>query len=66
MARSKTVTRYAYMVTAFSDGEAAKLLEWIERQDPRPTKSEAIRNFVLAGLGAPAEGSDGVGARLRK
>ena len=41
------------MVTAFSDAEAAKLMEWIDRQDPKPTKSEAIRNFVLLAIGEP-------------
>jgi hypothetical protein len=54
MARSKIANaRYVYMVTAFSDAEAAKLMAWIERQDPKPTKSEAIRGLVLAGIGKP-------------
>ena len=54
MARSKIANaRYVYMVTAFSDAEGAKLMEWIERQDPKPTKSEAIRSFVLSAIGEP-------------
>jgi hypothetical protein len=54
MARSKIANaRCVYMVTAFSDAEATKLMAWIERQDPKPTKSEAIRNFVLAAIGKP-------------
>jgi hypothetical protein len=54
MARSKIANaRYVYMVTAFSDAEAAKLMEWIERQDPKPSRSEAIRTFVLEGIGKP-------------
>ncbi len=44
--------RYVWMTTAFSKDEARRLNEWIERQNPRPSKSAAIREFVLAGLAA--------------
>jgi hypothetical protein len=45
--------RYVNMATTFSEVGAGKLIEWIERQDPKSSKSEAIRNFVLAAIGAP-------------
>ncbi|MDB5393225.1 MAG: hypothetical protein JWM91_731 [Rhodospirillales bacterium] len=42
---------YVLVTTSFSKAEA-EMLNWTERQDPRPTKSEAVRNFVLAVLKA--------------
>jgi len=48
--------RYVMMTTAFSDAEAATLTAWIEKQDPKQSKSEAIRNFVLEGLKAAGLG----------
>jgi hypothetical protein len=54
MAPSKIANaRYIYMPTTLSEAEAAKFMEWIERQDPKPTKSEAIRGFLLAAIGVP-------------
>jgi hypothetical protein len=53
MARSKIANaRYVYMSTTLS--EAAKFMEWIERQDPKPSKSEAIRGFLLEAIGEPS------------
>jgi hypothetical protein len=52
MAPSKIANpRYVYVSTALSKVEAARFAEWIDRQNPRPTKSEAIRGFVLAAIG---------------
>jgi hypothetical protein len=45
--------RYVNMSTTLSEAEAARFMDWLERQDPRPTKSEAIRGFLLAGIGVP-------------
>jgi hypothetical protein len=54
MAPSKIVNaRYVYMSTTLSEAEAAKFMEWIARQDPKPTKSEAIRGFLLSAIGEP-------------
>jgi hypothetical protein len=53
MAQSKIENaRYVYISTTLSDAEAAKFLAWIEEQNPKPTKSEALRNFLLTGIGA--------------
>jgi hypothetical protein len=54
MAESKIANaRYVGMATSFSEEEAAILLAWIDKQNPKPSKSEAIRNFVLAALEVP-------------
>ena len=44
--------RYNNVITTLSDDEYAQLLAWIEKQpDPKPTRSVAVRGFVLAALG---------------
>ena len=43
--------RYNTVTTTFSDAELRALKLWIEKQQPKPSKSVAIRNFTLAGLG---------------
>jgi hypothetical protein len=44
--------RYNNVVTTLGDDEYAALLAWIEKQpDPKPTRSVAVRAFVLAALG---------------
>jgi hypothetical protein len=54
MAPSKIANaRYVYMSTTLSEAEAAKFVAWIERQDPKPSKSVAIRGFLLAAIGEP-------------
>jgi hypothetical protein len=56
MATSKIPNaRYVSITTTFSDFEARKVMEWIERQNPKPNRSTAIRNLVLAGIGLRPE-----------
>jgi hypothetical protein len=44
--------RYNNVTTTLSDEEYARLLAWIDNQpDPKPTRSDAMRGFILAGLG---------------
>jgi hypothetical protein len=48
--------RYNNVITTLSDEEYAQLLAWIDKQpDPKPTRSVAVRGFVLAALKAAAK-----------
>jgi hypothetical protein len=38
------------IATTLKHCEYAKLRVWMEKQEPRPTESQAVRAFVLAGL----------------
>ncbi len=42
--------RYSYVTTTFSEAEIGEINAWIERQDPKPRRSAAIRELALAGL----------------
>jgi len=42
--------RYVYATTTLSKAEMQRLDAWIGRQDPKPTRSAAIRALMLAEL----------------
>ena len=44
--------RYNSVTTSLSDAELRLLMDWIERQDPKPPRSTAVRELMLAGLDA--------------
>jgi hypothetical protein len=42
--------RYNSVTTVLSDSELQRLRDWIEAQDPKPSRSEAARRLLLIGL----------------
>lgn len=42
--------RYNSVTMALSDVEMQRLRDWIEAQEPKPSRSEAVRRLMLAGL----------------
>ena len=42
--------RYNYLTLTLSDAEFKRLVEWMEQQDPKPTRAQAARILLLAGL----------------
>ena len=48
--------RYVYVTTTLSKAEMARLDAWIGAQDPKPTRSAAIRNLMLAELARQTAG----------
>ena len=53
--RPQPVGRYVIRTTALTEDEAASLDAWIAQQEPRPSLTAAIRQFVLAGLRAKSD-----------